>query len=276
MNVEGLWDAPPVKLVVGAVTDVGRSRDHNEDSYLVWNLRANEAPQGLESTGAFTDRDGIIMAVCDGMGGAAAGERASAIAVDTLASRSARLDQDLLGRPDEFGDWLCGSVTEADRRILDEAATDPELEGMGSTMTVISVTPGGLLFLAHVGDSRAYHLRDGQLRQLSVDHSFVAELVAMGKISAEEARTHQNRNLLMQALGLGRPLDVDRLTIELLAGDRMMLCSDGLYDLVSDEEIRQAMSSTEDPATLCHDLIALANERGGSDNITVIAARVDE
>ncbi|HEX9885459.1 MAG TPA: SpoIIE family protein phosphatase, partial [Longimicrobiales bacterium] len=128
---------------------------------------------------------------------------------------------------------------------------------------------------AHVGDSRAYHLRDGQLRQLSVDHSFVAELVAMGKITAEEARTHQNRNLLMQALGLGRPLDVDRLAIELVPGDRVLLCSDGLYDLVADHEIEAAMASADDPATLCHELIALANERGGSDNITVISARVD-
>ncbi|HEX9887439.1 MAG TPA: hypothetical protein VGA70_13165, partial [Longimicrobiales bacterium] len=121
MSVEGLRDASPVKLVVGAVTDVGRSRDHNEDAFLVWNLKAGQAPLGLERAGTFSDEDGIVMAVCDGMGGAAAGERASAIAVDTLASRSARLGSDLLGRPDEFGDWLCGSVTEADRRILDEA-----------------------------------------------------------------------------------------------------------------------------------------------------------
>lgn len=260
-------------LRVAGLTDVGRTRHHNEDCFLLWNLSAAEAVQ-TERTVSFTDGQSVLMAVCDGMGGAAAGERASAIAVETLQDRAASMDRALLDSPSDFTEWLAGGVTEADGRILRTADGDGEMEGMGSTMTAVAVLPTGLT-LGHVGDSRAYHLRDGVLRQISVDHSYVGELVALGRITPEEARTHEQRNLLLQVLGLGRPLDIDTVRVRLEPGDQILLCSDGLYDLVDDPELAAAMSDRSDPADVCRSCIDLANLRGGKDNITVVHARVE-
>lgn len=257
---------------VAGLTDVGRTRDHNEDCYLLWHFGRDERIEGSDEA-SVPRSDGVLMSVCDGMGGAAAGERASEIAVDTLADRAAELGEEKL-ELSTFIEWLEESVKEADRRILEAAQADPELEGMGSTMTTVAAIPEGLA-LGHVGDSRAYHLRDGHLRQISVDHSYVGELVALGRITPDEARTHDQRNLLLQVLGLGRPLEVDRVAIALREGDMLMLCSDGLYDLVEDPEIKELMLADDDLAARCRELIQLANERGGKDNITVIVARVE-
>lgn len=264
--------SPSLRIHVAALTDVGRTRDHNEDCFLMWNVGRGESIPGNGPGVTVPDAEGALLAVCDGMGGAAAGEKASALAVETFADRVRGIGPDMeLGK---VGDWLAETVVEADRRILDAARADSEMEGMGSTCTAAVVLPAGLV-LAHVGDSRAYHLRKGALRQISVDHSYVGELVALGRISPEEARTHEQRNLLLQVLGLGRPLDVDRVRIEMKSGDMVLLCSDGLYDLVEDSELRQEMMDGSDPATMCRNLVDLANERGGKDNITVIVARAE-
>ena len=259
-------------LHVAGLTDVGLTRDHNEDAYLLWNLTRRERIESDGVTVDVPDEQGVLVAVCDGMGGAAAGEMASALAVQTFAERAEGLAGDALSQLDPVGDWLEASVIEADRRILEAATADAEMEGMGSTCTSVVVLPEGLT-LAHIGDSRAYHLRDGVLRQISVDHSYVGELVAMGRISPAEARTHDQRNLLLQVLGLGRPLEVDRVCAEMKSDDLILLCSDGLYDLVDDDEVRDHLGSDQDPAAICRELVDLANARGGKDNITVVVAR---
>lgn len=263
--------SPSLEIHVSAITDVGKTRDHNEDCYLLWNM---EGGQPIPGDGAVTvpDHQGLLVAVCDGMGGAAAGEKASALTVETLQARARAIEDGLLEDVQALGDWLVTSVVEADKRILREAGEHPEMEGMGSTCTAVIFVPG-CLTLAHVGDSRAYHLRGETLRQISVDHSYVGELVAMGQITPEEARTHDQRNLLLQVLGLGRELDVDRVRVEMKSGDKVLLCSDGLYDLVEDEEMRRELTAGDDPAVACRTLVDLANERGGKDNITVVVAR---
>ena len=261
-------------LHVAGLTDVGMTRDHNEDCFLLWNMERHESIPADGDTVAVPHEDGILVAVCDGMGGAAAGEMASALAVETFRDRADQLEDGRIHDLDVVGDWLVESVIEADRRILDAARENPEMDGMGSTCTAVVVIPEGLT-LAHVGDSRAYHLRGDTLRQISVDHSYVGELVAMGRISPEEARTHDQRNLLLQVLGLGRDLDVDRVLVQLQDGDMILLCSDGLYDLVDDPEVHREMAGDGDPAEVCRRLVDLANERGGKDNITVVVARAE-
>lgn len=264
--------SPSLEIHVSALTDVGMTRDHNEDCFLLWNMERGEPVPGDGEVASVPAREGLLVAVCDGMGGAAAGEKASALTVETLQVRAEEVEADRLQDIQALGDWLVESVVEADRRILREATEHPEMEGMGSTCTSLIFVPDGLT-LAHVGDSRAYHLRGETLRQISVDHSYVGELVAMGQITAEEARTHDQRNLLLQVLGLGRELDVDRVRVEMKSGDKVMLCSDGLYDLVEDGEIRLELTAGDDPAVACRNLVDLANERGGKDNITVVVAR---
>jgi protein phosphatase len=260
-------------MSVAGLTDVGRTREHNEDCYLVWNVAGGEFV-AAGATEIVPHDQGVLIAVCDGMGGAAAGEKASALAVETLRDRAQSVAGADLADLEVAGDWLSDAVVEADRRILDAAEADSDMKGMGSTCTAVIVLPEGLT-MAHVGDSRAYHLRDGTLRQISVDHSYVGQLVALGRISPEEARVHDQRNLLLQVLGLGRPLEVDRVQVDVDPDDWLLLCSDGLYDLVDDRELREELLRNTDPAGACRNLVDLANERGGRDNITVVVARIE-
>jgi protein phosphatase len=260
-------------LWLAAITDVGRTRQHNEDCYLMWNLTGGDQIPGDGPAVRTPAADGILIGVYDGMGGAAAGEEASALAARTFAERSAHVTPDDLQDLSHLTTWLAESLRSADGRIFQAAQANPEMRGMGSTCTAMVVGEDELI-LAHVGDSRAYHLRDGTLRQITVDHSYVSHLVAVGQISSAEARTHRDRNVLLQVLGLGRPLEVDRVSVRLQPGDELLLCSDGLYDLVSEGEMRRGMQEQPDPAAACRHLVDLANARGGTDNITVVVARV--
>jgi PPM family protein phosphatase len=222
-----------------ARSDVGRVRTGNEDRYL-----ANPP----------------LFAVADGMGGHQAGEVASTIVVEVLARAGSTPRRDAEG--------LVRALESANEQIRSRASADPELDGMGTTCTV-AIVDGPRVWIAHVGDSRAYLLRSGQLRQLTEDHSLVAMLVRDGIMDADAARVDERRNIITRALGSEDQLRVDVVSLDTEPGDRLLLCSDGLTGLVEDDDVAEALA-TPDPGAAADRLIALANEAGGDDNITVI------
>lgn len=260
---------------IAGLTDVGESRDHNEDGFLVFDMALNqELPDpDLEHS---LDQRPLLVAVSDGMGGALAGEVASALTLDVLREHATDA-MALLGGRDSTAleSWLVDGIHEANRRVRESSQNDPSLDGMGATATAGLVFPGAMV-LAHVGDSRAYHLRDGQLRQVTKDHTFVGQLVAQGHLTPEEAHTHEHRHVLLQAVGVRESLDVDSLTVILRPEDRLLFCSDGLYDLVSDEAIVETLAAEgQEPLAQCRALVTAANSLGGFDNTTIIILHLD-
>ena len=220
-------------------TDPGRRRRRNEDAYVL------EPP---------------MFAVADGMGGAQAGEVASRLAAGAL-------------REGGSGE-LDALIQEANRRVHQRAAEDPEASGMGTTMTVALVEDAVVRF-GHVGDSRAYLLRDGKLEQVTEDHSLVAELVRSGQLAPEEAERHPQRSVITRAVGTDPDVDVDMFTVDPREGDLFLICSDGLTDMVDDETIeRLARDGRGDLDRLVKSLVKTANKGGGEDNITVVAFEV--
>ena len=245
-----------MSLHISAATDVGLRRDHNEDTYVVWS----------PAEPAERERRGELMIVADGMGGSAAGEVASRTVVEIVL-------QDYRASDGERGQVLKEALERAHQTVHEMSRNQPELAGMGTTCTAIGVL-GKQLWFAHVGDSRAYVLREGRLKQLTADHSLVAQLVEQRIMTAEQARVDPRRNVLIRSMGVGEAVEVDHGSLEggLRAGDTLLLCSDGLHGLATDEEIARRMTAANlDHA--CAELIALALERGGHDNITVIVAR---
>jgi serine/threonine protein phosphatase PrpC len=239
-----------MRLSSFAGSDVGRARSGNEDSYLCGRT---------------------VFAVADGLGGHQGGEVASAAAVAPLAA----LDGRELATPGEAAEALAAAIQEANSAILERAAGDPSLWGMGTTMTAAAITADGHLQLAHVGDSRAYLLRDGALEQLTTDHTVVAELVRRGRLTAELAAIHPERSILTRAVGLDPRIPVDTPDpLDLRPGDQYLLCSDGLTEAVADPSIAELLSANEDGDGACRSLIDAANEAGGPDNITVVLVRV--
>ena len=219
-------------------TDPGRRRRRNEDAYVL------EPP---------------LFAVADGMGGAQAGEVASRLAAAAV--------------KDGAGD-VEGLIQEANRRVHQRSLEDPNASGMGTTLTVASVEDGTVL-IGHVGDSRAYLVRDGALEQLTEDHSLVGELMRSGKLSAEEAEQHPQRSMITRALGTDPDVDVDLFPIRPRSGDLFLLCSDGLTTMVGDREILRVVEEQRgDLQSLVKALIKAANKGGGEDNITVIAFEI--
>ena len=238
-----------MKVSHSARTDVGQTRDHNEDSYGV-------------GEGEQVERFGELLVVCDGMGGHAAGEIASRVAVDTILSGYYAADDE------ERNDVLEQAFSNANEQIYASG------HGSMGTTGVAALLHHDALHIANVGDSRAYLIRDGEIRQLSRDHSFVSDQVAAGLITAEQARSSPHRNVITRALGYQSEVSVDLFRWPLQVGDIILLCSDGLHGLVTDDEIAEIVMAN--PAEEAIDrLIDLANERGGSDNITVAIARVD-
>ncbi|MCK6576992.1 MAG: Stp1/IreP family PP2C-type Ser/Thr phosphatase [Anaerolineae bacterium] len=246
------------RLRSAACTSIGRVRENNEDNVQLW------------------QQDGYVIAVvADGMGGAAAGEQASQIAVDAIQTmlNTYQTDSHVLDeRPDEqIVSIILDAIRKANASILRRATDDPELRGMGTTMTVTFARPNRAL-IAHVGDSRAYLIdsRSKRINQITADHSFVEALVAAGHLTQEQAEEHPMRNVLYRALGQNEDIDIDIYEIRLRYGDRIVMCSDGLTHHVKSMEIAAIASEEGDPSTCCDKLIALANERGGEDNISVV------
>jgi PPM family protein phosphatase len=239
-----------MRLSSFAGTDVGRARSGNEDSY-------------------FCGR--TVLAVADGLGGHQGGEVASAAAAEPLAALDGREFAD----PAEAAEALTATIREANAAILDRAAGDPGLWGMGTTVTAAALAGERHLQLAHVGDSRAYLLRDGSLEQLTTDHTVVAELVRRGRLTPAQAAIHPERSILTRAVGLDPRVPVDTPDpLELQDGDQVLLCSDGLTEPVDDDQIAQLLSAEPDGNAACQALIDAANAAGGPDNITVVLLRV--
>lgn len=257
------------------LTDVGESRDHNEDGFLVFDM-ALSLDLTEPGAGHPLHQRPLLLAVSDGMGGASAGEVASALTLDVL-RKHATGAMARLGGLDTVGleSWLADGIHQANQSVLEAGRRDLSVQGMGATATAGLVFPGAVVF-AHVGDSRAYHLRDGLLRQITTDHTFVGKLVAQGQLSQEEAEKHEQRHVLLQAVGVRDKLDVDSLSVVLRSGDRILLCSDGLYDLISDEAIAETLASDGQPLSQCRALVTAANSLGGFDNTTVIILHVDQ
>ena len=232
---------------VAVVSDTGRRRRRNEDAFVC-------APP--------------LFAVADGMGGAQAGEVASGLAAAVLEE----------GAGDERGeDRVASLIQEANRRVFQRSNEDAATSGMGTTMTVALVdSSGGTIAFGHVGDSRAYRVRDGLLEQLTDDHSLVGELVRSGKLSPEEAETHPQRSVITRALGTEPDVDVDTFTVEAQPDDLYLLCSDGLTDMVSADEIFSILDGSDDLEVAGRALIEAANAGGGEDNITVVLFQIGD
>jgi protein phosphatase len=263
-------------------TDPGRVRPDNEDHFLVADLsrtlrvRQTSLPQAATQQG---HSRGHVLLVADGMGGHAAGEVASALTVETVEAFVMELLRRFsnLQASDEYGVLadLRQAVRQADARIAEEAALHPELAGMGTTLTM-AFASGSRLFVIHAGDSRCYLLRSGELLRLTADHTIVAEMVDRGELSPEQARHHPHRHVVTNVLGGGTPgvrIDVERVGLE--EGDVLLLCTDGLTDMLDDRRIMAVLAAESDPETACARLVAEANEAGGRDNVTAVVARFD-
>lgn len=232
---------------MAVVSDTGRRRRRNEDAFVC-------APP--------------LFAVADGMGGAQAGEVASGLAAAVLEE----------GVGDERGEERVASlIKEANRRVFQRSNEDAATSGMGTTMTVALVdSSGGTIAFGHVGDSRAYRVRDGRLEQLTDDHSLVGELVRSGKLSPEEAETHPQRSVITRALGTEPDVDVDTFTVDARPDDLYLLCSDGLTDMISAGEIFSVLDGSDDLERAARALIEAANAGGGEDNITVVLFQIGD
>jgi protein phosphatase len=261
-------------------TDTGCVREHNEDSF------GHILPEDLGDP-VKCPIDAMAV-VADGMGGMAAGEVASDITVKTVLGKiqewvdawasKASEPATGLGKVRDTGDdlplaQLVQSVVEANRQVISEGEKDPGKRGMGTTCTVAALS-GLTLYIAHVGDSRAYLVREGQLIQITVDHSLVQEMVDDGLISPEEAWDHPRKNIVTRSIGSDPNLEVATYILDVFAGDQILLCSDGLNTMIRDHEIERIMNAEIDIQDKCHDLIRVANEAGGNDNTTVMVLAV--
>jgi protein phosphatase len=245
-------------IEVAGLTDVGCQRENNEDSYLYWEPAADEEFQ----------RKGRLAVIADGMGGHEGGQEASRLAVETVREV---YDHAFSGDPQAA---LLESFAAAHTRIQDYAEQHPAFQGMGTTCTALVVL-GHQLFFAHVGDSRLYLVRDASLLRLTRDHSYVGRLVESGIVRAEDAEKHPQRHILTAALGAGREVAIDSAeqAVALQEGDDLLLCTDGLWGVVTEEELETAVTANT-PAECCAALVKLARQRGGPDNITMQVLRI--
>jgi len=236
----------PTAVRAASLTDVGKVREANEDACFA---------------GAH------VFAVADGLGGHRAGEVASTLALESIATLDGL---DARRASERLGD----AVRKANRSVSDRASQNDSMKGMGTTMTVVALD-GYTAHLAHVGDSRCYLIRGDSITRLSRDHTLVARMVDEGKITSEQADQHPQRSILTRALGAERDVEVDEARFSLIGGDRLLLCSDGLTGVLSDEEIQRVAASGSDLAEICARLVSEANARGGPDNITVVLVDVE-
>jgi len=248
-----------MKISSAGITNVGQKRQNNEDSYLV------------------NDRIGVYIC-CDGMGGHAGGEYASQIACTTIEEvlsniRDEANPEDDLSEDQITQEKIKYAVRLAGKRIYDRAQADPEFRGMGTT-AVLLVFRDGKAYLAHVGDSRGYLVRGGEITQRTEDHSWVNEQIKAGLITEEAAKHHRFRNIITRSLGFQEEVEIDTQVLKAEPGDMYLLCSDGLSNLVTADELRDMLVEKNFQET-ARSLIDLANDRGGDDNITLVIARVD-
>jgi serine/threonine protein phosphatase PrpC len=260
---------PQIAMIVYAVgvTDVGRVRPANEDAFVIADMSADTATATSRGPRFNVGNRGILLAVSDGMGGAEAGEVASAL---TLESLREHLDESC--REIDIMQSVKCAVEAANRDVV-VAARDPSQAGMGATLVAV-VIHRSLAHIASVGDSRVYLIRGGEIRQLTKDQSYVEVLIGAGLITREQALTSPYRNVILQAMGQRDAVTVALIRLALRLGDVLLLCSDGLSNMVADDEMLQVVGDSASHEQACARLVELANARGGKDNITVVIAEV--
>jgi serine/threonine protein phosphatase PrpC len=262
-----------VRVEVFGRTDVGKSREHNEDSFIVADLTARKASLQPEVREHEVGRRGTLFMVADGMGGAAAGEVASEMATTTVFTHMVDQwgsDQEVTEQ--RFAYRLKEAVEMANQQIHEYAKAHLEVRGMGTTTTAAGVFEGAL-YLTQIGDSRGYLIRQNRIAQITKDQSLMQRLVDAGELTEEEAAVSERRNIILQALGPDPHVKVDLTRQDLRRGDILVMCSDGLSGLVKKEEILAIVTQATDLVSACKELIDSANGRGGPDNITCIVAR---
>ena len=270
-------DHPTINVALYAQTDVGMVRSGNEDNFLIldlstgtsWSAGEEEPPELLTFQQGYY---GSLLAVSDGMGGALAGEVASRLAVETVRDRMLQLQAHQNYGKLPFQERLRLAVEEANLLIHSDGMSNPSHKGLGATFTGVAVHSGNAYF-AQVGDSRAYLIRKGKIARITKDQSLVQQLIDAGQITEEEAETHSYRNVILQALGAHINVNVEVNTLPVCHLDTLVLCSDGLSGKMHAEEILQIVHESADFKTACQNLITLANQRGGEDNITVVIAQ---
>jgi len=246
---------------LGLLSDTGKMRTNNEDAVL-----AIQAVSTFESVG----RSSVLCAVADGVGGSNKGEIASRLTLQTLVARASDI---LLGQStDNIQGAFKSAIEAANEAVVKHATAHPESEGMASTL-VAAFLAENVAHIAHLGDSRAYLIRKGAITRLTKDHSQVQELLDAGEITPEEAVGYPGRNVITRAIGAFGDVEVELGDHEVWGGDYILLCTDGLWDLVSDKEICEIVEKSSDPQAACNQLVSLANERGGKDNISVVIVR---
>lgn len=244
-------------MIFGVCSDIGKTRTVNQDSYY------NSDIVELQ-----------LFVVADGMGGHNGGETASYLAVKAVEDMLVKNREALINKDILIPKFIHMTLTEANRIIYNEGLLNENLNGMGTTLTMVYFTENSAI-IGHVGDSRAYIYNNSELTQLTQDHSLVAELVRNGSISKEEAKDHPQKNIITRALGTDVDLKVDVFERDIEKGDIVLLCSDGLTNMLSDEEIKHILSTIEVPQEACNCLVEKANELGGEDNITVTIIKID-
>ena len=264
--------AADIKITVFGKTDVGLVREHNEDCFLIADAtldrREADPQEPLQIT---VGAKGALLLVCDGMGGAAAGEVASQMAVESIST--ALSSSEALPR-DAYARRLRRAIEDANDRIYAQSRDNQSERGMGTTCTAVGLVDGTLV-LGQIGDSRCYVLREGRLAQVTKDQSLAWQLIEAGAMTAEEAKAFEHANIILQALGVQERVDVALSQVPLRRGDVVLVSSDGLHGPVSDEEILQVLKEETDVKRACDRLVARALEREGPDNITVVVARLE-
>tara|TARA_B110000467_G_scaffold48120_1_gene44118 strand:+ start:685 stop:1533 length:849 start_codon:yes stop_codon:yes gene_type:complete len=241
---------------IGMITDIGKVRKIDEDSILAADLSF-----GINSE----SEKFLLLAVADGMGGAAKGEEASKIALNALTKT---IIPELFGTL-SFTELLENGIKNANQEILDYTTKNPESSGMGTT-TVCAVVKGNNIHLANVGDSRAYVISNDEIRRVTKDHSYVQALIDEGQITEEEAREHPQKNVITKAVGIMESVEPDTMKLTLDTDESLLLCCDGVIAHLTDEDIHKIICNANDPQNACQQIVDLANKRGGSDNISLI------
>jgi protein phosphatase len=269
-----------------AISHVGRVRKGNEDNYLLldisgsktWTSSQEAKEYIIESQKFEIDPNGVVLAVSDGMGGALAGEVASKMAVETVSRQFLEEDLDKTVSPETAGDSLIGKLYEAtvyaNHLIHQQGRSDPQYSGMGATFTGVGIT-GDTIDLVQVGDSRAYLLRSSKIYQITKDQSLVQQLIDAKQITPEEAETHSLKNVILQALGAQNEVYPVAARLTPQHNDILLICSDGLSNKISSGDMQKIILSNENQLPqACAEMVKLANERGGEDNITLILAKL--
>ncbi|MBQ3275651.1 MAG: Stp1/IreP family PP2C-type Ser/Thr phosphatase [Oscillospiraceae bacterium] len=239
-------------MTIFGISDRGAVRRSNQDSFR---FRTDEAGEQASAV------------LCDGMGGAKSGEIASSIAAETFLSASW---EDMEQQPDtDLADIGRESAAYANLKVYDRAYRDPDCQGMGTTLVAVLVRRDSAV-IVNIGDSRGYWFADGHIQQVTRDHSHVQELVDMGFITQSEARSHPRKNLITRAVGLEKRMFSDIFRMDLHAGDRILLCSDGLSNLVTEQELSEVLSGQSELEPCCRELLKMALDRGAPDNVTIV------